>query len=533
MWIQFILQNAHFCLNLLASLVAFSVFWLYFDAYLVRKSQHELFKVLGFLLLSVSFVIQSTFIEVSILPTNFLTGSLSLGSASIIRLIAYILIAAGLLFDPILPRPKVDGLVKPNQAIIGGGSSFGILQILSIGLPILSSLIGLLYLRRATLGLENHLKPLSLAFFVLGFYELFHLATFLQTTQNIEVYKLVVSFGPLWLLSHGLLLFFTAILARWVFGYLLTRLQSQLFIFYTASILGIFMVTAVAFTFLLLRNIQTETLSRITTDANVLQYAIESKRAQVISDAQVLSQHPQVAAALQNNQPAGLSNFTDGFLSAKKLNQLVIIDKSSQVLVRGGQSEKSGDFLTDNPLLARALQAESVTSITTVEGAVVPELILQSAVPVSLNNQVIGAVLIGEKIDNLFMDGIKNATTLDASIYSGNKLAATTLLLQDGKSRALGIKETDPQVAKIVLEKGQSYTGPVNILNVPYYSAYLALKDFNGKVVGMLSVSLPQVGVLQLIGRSLELTFITTAILILLSIVPAFFISRYIVKQIK
>jgi len=61
----------------------------------------------------------------------------------------------------------------------------------------------------------------------------------------------------------------------------------------------------------------------------------------------------------------------------------------------------------------------------------------------------------------------------------------------------------------------------------------LPLKDVDNNPVGMLFVGKPQVGVLQAAGRSIEMTFLVAVILLVLSIIPAYFISKYLTNQIR
>ena len=118
-------------------------------------------------------------------------------------------------------------------------------------------------------------------------------------------------------------------------------------------------------------------------------------------------------------------------------------------------------------------------------------------------------------------------------MYASNVRSATTFVASDGKSRLIGNREESPVIKSTVLGDGKPYTGAISILNVPFFAVYLPLKDSDGVTVGMLSVGSLQVGVLQAAGRSIELTFLVTVILLLLSILPAYYVSRYIAYQLS
>ena len=134
-------------------------------------------------------------------------------------------------------------------------------------------------------------------------------------------------------------------------------------------------------------------------------------------------------------------------------------------------------------------------------------------------------------MDNAFVSGVKKATGLDSSIYAGNTVSATTFLAPDGISRWIGLKETSSPVIKSVLNRGQTFKGALSFQNRQFLAVFMPLKDVNNNVIGMLFIGQPQVSVLQTAGRAVELTFVVTALLLILTFLPAYFIAKNIAKQ--
>jgi len=95
------------------------------------------------------------------------------------------------------------------------------------------------------------------------------------------------------------------------------------------------------------------------------------------------------------------------------------------------------------------------------------------------------------------------------------------------------VKVETEKIKKQVLVDGKTYTGSTNLLNLPYFAAYAPITNIDDNPIGMLFVGKPEVSILQTASRSIELTFITTAVLLVLSVVPAYFVSKYIVEQIS
>lgn len=535
MWNQFFLENIHFTVNIFAALVFFAVFWLYFDAWRDKRNTREIPKILGFILLSLSYLFSATIIESTILPASYFTGDLLPTLFLMFRISGYLLLAWGLLVKPLQKHPKHDGLKEKitDAAPILFFASLGLVESLKVFFPFASFAIAILYLRRATKGLERHLKPIALSFFIATAHEIISLTSFFQDTTNVDLYNLVAPFGPLWIAKQAILFLAAGVLGYWVWGYLLRRIVTQLFMIFTLSFLIIFLVTTVSFTGLLLKNLQDETLSRLDTDVKVLSFAIDSKKEELLSDAEVLAKDTQVQEGIGDTEAqVALAKISESFLVSKKLTTLVIVDENGQVVARGEDSERVGVALIE-PMLGRALDGETLASVVVKDGVIAPEVSIRSVVPVKRGDEIVGAIMVGEVLDNAFVDAVKRATELEAGIYGNNVLSASTILAPDGRSFWVGTKQEDSRLLTAVLEKGESFTGPVSIFNTEYFGAYLALKDVDEVPVGMLFVGKPQVIVLQTAGRSIELTFLIASALIAISIIPAYLTSRYIAYQVR
>jgi hypothetical protein len=115
--LQFLLVNAHFTVNLLVALVCFAVAWLYFDAWLGRHDIKEGTKMTGFLLLSISFVINATKIEQSLLESPLLGTDTVVLLTAVFRITAYLILIAGQITDPLQPLPSYRLTTKEGFGI--------------------------------------------------------------------------------------------------------------------------------------------------------------------------------------------------------------------------------------------------------------------------------------------------------------------------------------------------------------------------------------------------------------------------------
>lgn len=539
--VQFFAQNLHFVISLLAAMSMFAVFWLVFDAWTVRRELKELFKWVGFLLLAVGFLLFAAVIEQDVFGKAPLGDEVELVS-KFLRLMGYLAVIIGQIIDPLQPKPKSEGLQleKPEIPEPPAPSplpmaALGVIGKISwrVALPASSFFVAVLYWRRSHKGLEKHLRPVAISFMLLSFFELSVLAALWQDTTNPSIYMWVAPFGRLWIVSRLFLFAGSVWLTTWVWRYLVKRFQSQLFMVFIGLGVAIFAVTTISFTYLLMRNVEREAFTNLNTAAQVLDYALDSKNAEIQASAEALAQNSEMAAATGARDRQVITVLLGTSLADKQLSSLVVTSDSGQVLVRAENTDKWGESISDDPLVRRALLGEASAGVVSRDDVIAPIVALRSAVPVRDANKVITGVVVTERvIDNAFVDGIKKATGLDSSVYGDNIRASTTLLASDGTSRWIGVKENDTMIRQTVLEQGKNYKGSLSILNRSYLAVYSPLKDVNNSVIGMLFIGQPRVTLLATIAQSIELTFVVAIGLILVLIAPAYLMARRIARQV-
>jgi hypothetical protein len=543
--LEFMLTDAHFAIGLLAALACFATCWLYLDAWTgKRRAWKEFLKWVGYGVLAIGFVVTATEVEPAFLGQT-LFGHIGVIGATL-RALGYVVLAVGLALDPLQPIPEVKsdfekaqipaavpGSEKPGTApepqktagVIGGG-------VAQLGLPLLAGAVMFLYFRRATKGLERHLKPVAWAFAWFTLFELLDLAVLGRGTDDPRLYSIMAPFGPLWLVAHAVLAVAGVVLGLWVWQYLTKRLQTQLFMVLTTACLVIFLVTTVSFTFLLMSRVQTQAFGSLETTAKVLNTSIAGQQAKTSADAEVVAENPAVATAIANRDHQRLAQLTKDFLTTRRQSSLVITNESAQVLVRAEDPANWGDSISSDSQVARAAIGKSTSGLVPSEGALSPRLMMRATTPVrNTAGAIIGTVTVGFMVDNAFVDGLKQTTGLASAMYSGPVRVATTLLAPDGSSRALGVKETRTDITSTVLEHNKTWSGLVKTGGQTYLAVYAPLRDTDNAPVGMLFIGQPQVLLLQAAGRSIELTFLIAVLLLIIAIVPVHLISRSLAGQ--
>ncbi|MGO0122047.1 methyl-accepting chemotaxis protein [Desulfothermobacter acidiphilus] len=97
----------------------------------------------------------------------------------------------------------------------------------------------------------------------------------------------------------------------------------------------------------------------------------------------------------------------------------------------------------------------------------------------------------GAVLNNNFslVDRIKELSGCEATLFMGDTRVATTVQNQAGQ-RAVGTKAA-PQVVERVLKEGKDYYGVADVAGKRSLTAYMPLRDPQGKVVGMWFVGIP------------------------------------------
>jgi sensor domain CHASE-containing protein len=531
LWLSFFFENLHFTISLLIAFVCFSVFWLYSDAWMAVRRVKGVSIAGGWLVLALSFVFEALHLEAAFFPPFLLSSEAHVQLIGITRLAGYVLIIIGRLQDPSQQRPVHQPAVSSSPAVLG--MSTAPVWLGGVALPFAAVGAAIMYWRRAVHGLEHHLRPVVIGFSLLVMYEILSLSGMLQTATNPLIYELVAPHGPVWMLQQLALLASGIVLGWWVWHYLLKRLYTQLFIIFVFMTVAVFLVTTGTFTSLLLRNMQDVTLDRLQTDGKVLGLALSSRQAEVLSDAELFARDVHMANALRERNQGALEEMAQSFLLHKRLSFLLIIDEGGRVMVRGEDIERADMVVSNDPLVQTALSGQSLADIVVSEGVLAPLISVRAVAPVETDTGTVGAVLMGVVIDNAFVDSIKTATGLEVTMYGGNTVSATTLQSPDGRTRWVGAQEESRAVIESVLRQSDSLATSMDVLGTPYFAAYFPLLNADAVPVGMMSVGTPQLTVLQVAGRSIQLTFIVVVALIMLAIGPAHIIAKRISRQLQ
>jgi diguanylate cyclase (GGDEF)-like protein len=136
-------------------------------------------------------------------------------------------------------------------------------------------------------------------------------------------------------------------------------------------------------------------------------------------------------------------------------------------------------------MAAQKVASTATTPVLWVDGSAETGLHLFCRYPIfDSNKNLIGSLLVGQAIANQdSVEYIKSTSSLDATIFAGNKRIATTIMKNDVNQVGTTL---DGTIAATVLDQGQEYYGRAKILGEPYMVAYVPVYNSDHQAVGAL-----------------------------------------------
>jgi len=244
---------------------------------------------------------------------------------------------------------------------------------------------------------------------------------------------------------------------------------------------------------------------------------------------ELLAPGRRVAEAYAAGDEAAVRREFDAIRRQAGLDFIGLTDARGRVIVRGLTPFQTGDDVSGDPLVGRALRGETAAGFTVLnrgrlrrEGGDLAErafirfeptpkarpreqdsessgLVLAAAVPVTDGAGTIRGVLYAGVLlngDTTVVDDIRSIVFEDrlyhgrhvgtATIFQWDVRIATNVLRSDGR-RAVGTRVSD-EVYTNVIERGQSWYDRAFVVNAWYISAYDPIRDVDGRIVGILYV---------------------------------------------
>ncbi len=516
MWTRFIFEQSNFGVQLLAAFSFLTVAWLYIDTLRLRMTKSVFFLSFGFLAVGISYGMQAPIV-----------GSLASDSGLkfmevvivILRSLGYVGIAIGTLIEPLTIRPREDhgqrhALSTPLPTIFAAAAA-----------PIAAASAAWGYIRRSSVGLEVHLRPVGIALFWFAVAELLHVWTFLGSSSIPWVVRSAALYGPVWMVEQICTIVGAVILLRWVFSYLLKQFHTQLILYIQSTVLVSFFLISLIFSLIVASSTRDAVVTQFSRSAGVVTYGVGATQARVLAELEVLGRDPAILAGVTGGRILSFSRLIESLLVSRSLSTLRVLDAAGTVIAAGENHERVGSSMAQDVLFLKARGGTALSAVIRETHIGTDIVRLAAAVPLkNTDGTVIGVIYGTADLDRSWLDGLRKTTGMEAFILSTDVVTvATSEMPVPIGARVSRMNRTTSGaqsglVAFMLLE--QSYTGGI-----------IDLRGVDGTPVATLIVAEPDTNYYASVSRALMLTFAVTVIFAFLATIPAALIASSVVKQ--
>lgn len=257
---------------------------------------------------------------------------------------------------------------------------------------------------------------------------------------------------------------------------------------------------------------------------------IEGKKQNAIIVSKSIALDPRSISAIESNSRDELLSLMSDFANIHQIDFITVTDENGIVLVRTHEPDKYGDDVSKQSNIHAALNGSSEGFVET--GSVV-KLSARAASPVlDTNGKLIATISLGYDLSNpAYVDTIKKERHTEATVFFQDERLMTTVLKEG--NRVIGTKMS-PEVAQIVIEKGNDYFGTADVAGTEHLVAYTPLKGPNGEIYGAIFTGIS----LALVNKTqadflLTTIIIVTVITIILCVLSMLYLNKTISLPLK
>lgn len=200
-----------------------------------------------------------------------------------------------------------------------------------------------------------------------------------------------------------------------------------------------------------------------------------------------ISLDPEAIAAVRDSGRNDLVRFFTFWLDVYQISYFTVADANGKVLARTHDPNFFGDSIISQQNIRDALdgkisthfEAGSNDSVSVITGAPVYDA----------DGSLLGVISAGIRFDSESeVENLKNLFGSEVTVFSGDMRVATTITL-DGHS-IVGTR-LDPEIAEIVVNNSQEYSGDTEILGVRYKTYFKPIMNAGGEAFATIFLGIP------------------------------------------
>ena len=244
-----------------------------------------------------------------------------------------------------------------------------------------------------------------------------------------------------------------------------------------------------------------------------------------------LANDPTLIRAIEDGNDSVLLSRTEELYIETGIELFTVTDSRGRVIAQPHSPDFAGFYLTAMRSVRHALMGG--VTVATVEGGSAANLMVSASSPVfSAQNEVIGAVLVGFRLDtDEFVDRHKHITGTEIVFFRGAESVAATFVNEDG-SRAIGMILSEDTHQEVILS-GETFKGEISLLGQSMKVKFTPILDAYGNVVATLFVGHRLTEKASVVQSFIVNGILLTAFFLGLSILIISFISEKIANPIS
>ena len=331
--------------------------------------------------------------------------------------------------------------------------------------------------------------------------------------------QLKLDYSLMWQLGIVFTLLGFLFLAIWAWNFIKQRVFLRTYVLFLTIAIVVSSLGSLVFTSLIFRIVEGNNLELMMQATQAQEIVMSDRSKAALFLARTIGMDPAVISAVSNENKSKVEKSISTYFNNSSVDTLRVFNNAGMALASPSDIRETGVSFAKDSYVAYVLTKHRQIKTFDRESSVLSGLLVaRGFYPIINSSVVVGAVEVGYKFDNAYVDFAKQKTGLDVTMYTDLRRSATTIKTIDQVSRWTGSEETDKNALFKVIEKGESYKAIVDRLGQIYYSAFRPVRNINGQIIGMISVGTPTIILFEDTRQQLLSTFL---IVILISLSAA------------
>ncbi|HEY9721681.1 MAG TPA: diguanylate cyclase [Oscillatoriaceae cyanobacterium] len=185
---------------------------------------------------------------------------------------------------------------------------------------------------------------------------------------------------------------------------------------FTAITLVIIAIVTVAVSFMVVDHLQAEAYKRLNNDIDVTMHTFDYFSQDALKTARMLGQNPYMVEDLTGDRAKAVKRLSRHLHTLAETSIVSVYDRDGKVIYDSSDVATLNSPRRHPAALGLALAGEESTGVTVLPNSA---LAVEATVPVMNGETVVGAVRVGTRLDDAFVDQLKKITGLEVGIAEG------------------------------------------------------------------------------------------------------------------